>query len=267
MKTKTHSLRLLTFALATIGALTAGRAGAQNVAPNPAPTIITSAPYTITTAGYYQLGANLSYNGTGAQNDAIITINANNVTLDLGGHFLSGPTGNTATQLFGVYANERAQVTVQNGTVSHCYIGVYLIGNGTATSNFNNARVQNLVLNRCYYEGVDVEYVTNADILNNRVTLIGGTTAFTNTSVWGVYTYGTGIRVSGNALSNLTGTGAGTSYGVEIDSSTNGSVGGFAYGNQITGASLGIVGSKYQGNLTDNVATPFTGGTDAGGNN
>ncbi len=264
MKTMPSARRLFTLA-AVLLAAAAGRAGAQTVSPNPAPTVITSAPYTITTAGYYQLGANLSYNGNGSANDAIITINANNVTLDLGGHFISGPTGGSnvaATTLLGIYANEKAQLTIQNGTVSHCYIGIQLTGNGTATSNFNNTRVQNMVVSRCLYEAIELDSVTNADVLNNRIALIGGSSAQAN--VWGVYTYGTGIRVSGNALSSLTAGTGGNSIGIEVDPSVSGGNGGFVYGNQITGANNAIVGGKYQQNLTDSVATPVSNGQDAG---
>ena len=266
MKTTPSARCLLILALATATALSAGSSSAQTVSPNPAPTIITSAPYTISAAGYYQLGANLSYAGNGSANDAIITVAASNVTLDLAGHYLSGPTSGSnvaASTLYGIYASERAQLTIQNGTVSHCYVGILLTGNGTATSNFNNARVQNMVISRCLYEGIELENVTNADILNNRFALIGGSS--TQTSVWGVYSYGTGIRVSGNALSSLTAGTGGNSIGIEIDPSVSGgSLGGFVYGNQITGANNAIVGGKYQQNLTDGCATPVSNGQDAG---
>ena len=98
--TKT-TLRSCLFALVASLAATVDTS-AQTVSPVPAPTIITTAPYTITTSGYYQLGANLSYAGNGGNNDAIITVSASNVTLDFAGHYISGPTTNAATKLYGI---------------------------------------------------------------------------------------------------------------------------------------------------------------------
>ena len=71
----------------------------QSVSPVLALTIITTAPYTNSAPGWYQLGANLTYNGSGATNDAIITINAGNVTLDFAGHYITGPINTPATGL------------------------------------------------------------------------------------------------------------------------------------------------------------------------
>ena len=71
----------------------------------PAPTIINSVPYTISASGYYQLGANFQVTNTSGN---IITIAVSNVTLDFGGHFISGPTNAVGTStLFGVNANTR----------------------------------------------------------------------------------------------------------------------------------------------------------------
>ncbi len=57
-----HLHRILALALTLAAAALHGvpAAHAQSVSPVPAPTIITSAPYTITAAGCYQLGANLT---------------------------------------------------------------------------------------------------------------------------------------------------------------------------------------------------------------
>jgi hypothetical protein len=56
-------------------------------------TKITSVPYIITQPGFYYLGGNLSYNATGNA----ITVNANDVTIDLMGCTLSCTTGSGIT--------------------------------------------------------------------------------------------------------------------------------------------------------------------------
>lgn len=49
-------------------------------------TKITSVPYTISSPGFYYLGSNLTYSGTGSA----ISVDAENVTLDLMGFSLTG---------------------------------------------------------------------------------------------------------------------------------------------------------------------------------
>jgi hypothetical protein len=75
----------------------------------PVGTKITSVPYTISTPGFYFFVNNLTYTGT----DNAITINADNVTLDLMGFTLTGP-GNYG----GIYMNGRTNVEIRNGTVT-----------------------------------------------------------------------------------------------------------------------------------------------------
>ena len=257
--------RLLAAVLATVLALAAVPiARAQVVTPNPAPTIITTAPYTITKPGFYQLGANLTYAGNGSANDAIITVAISNVTLDFAGHYISGPSTNSATQLYGVYANEAGNLNIQNGTIAFCYIGALFTGNGTATSLNINQRVTNMLISYCYYEGLDLENVRNSDLANNRISLIGGQIAG---DTWGIFAMGSGIRIFGNVVVSISAIGGAGSLGIEVDPpASGGGLGGFVFNNQISNCDYGITGSKYQQNLTDNVTVPFSGGTDAGSN-
>jgi hypothetical protein len=79
--------------LALVGAvlLSAGPAWAQDefyvIAGGGVGTRITSLPYTITSPGFYYLTSNLSYSGSSNG----ITVNSNDVTLDLMGFSISGP--------------------------------------------------------------------------------------------------------------------------------------------------------------------------------
>ena len=280
------------FCLALAAILAAAPAHAQEVAPVPAPTIIKSAPYTITTPGYYQLGANLSYAGNSSiANDAIITVAVSNVTLDFGGHFISGPATNTATTLFGVYCNERGNINIINGTISHCWIGIELFGNGSATSLNYNQRVNNMLVTHCYAVGIDLTYANNSHVTNCNVSDIGGTTApvYNSLDYSGIavgigfeYGGGKGSYADNNTISNITAgvnsgygifcfsasatgntidtvTGSGAAYGIQYPI--------FALGNKISNATTGIANAtKYKDNLTSNCPSPFSGGTAVGTN-
>jgi hypothetical protein len=79
---------------------------------------ITSLPYTISAPGAYYLGGNLTYAG---DSDGI-TVNADNVTLDLMG-FTLAYTG-TGTLKFGIYMHNRKNVEIRNGTVRGWHSGI-----------------------------------------------------------------------------------------------------------------------------------------------
>jgi hypothetical protein len=88
-------------------------------------TSINSLPYTVTAPGYYYLTRNLTYNGGTA-----ITVDADNVTLDLMGFCLTGP--GTSNSFFGILIKEsRHKVEVRNGTVSGWGLGILQDPEGT----------------------------------------------------------------------------------------------------------------------------------------
>ena len=82
-------------------------------------TKITSVPYTIFTPGFYYLDRNLVYSGNGNA----ITIEADNVTLDLMGYSLNytGP----ANEPNGIYMLGRKNVEIRNGSISGFWTGIY----------------------------------------------------------------------------------------------------------------------------------------------
>jgi hypothetical protein len=93
-------------------------------------TKITSLPHTIYTPGYYYFTGNLSHGGS-----AGITINADNVTLDLMGFALIGPANNSD---FGIVWGTQKNIEVRNGTVTGWSIGVK--GDGGAHHRLINLR-------------------------------------------------------------------------------------------------------------------------------
>lgn len=77
-------------------------------------TAITSLPYTISSSGVYCLTGNLS---TAISSGNAITIDTNNVTIDLNGWRLGGLAAGDSTATNGIYATQRKNITIRNGTI------------------------------------------------------------------------------------------------------------------------------------------------------
>jgi hypothetical protein len=102
-------------------------------------TKIASVPYAISAPGFYYLGGNLTYSGTGSA----ISVNADNVTLDLMGFSLTG-AGKTVSNC-GINPNVNQtpsnNMEVRNGTVNGFGSGIVGAGNNIRVSRiraFNN---------------------------------------------------------------------------------------------------------------------------------
>jgi hypothetical protein len=90
-----------------------------------AQTTITSVPYTIAAQGRYILANDLTYS---AANGNAITVNTDNVTIDLNGYILDTVTPNSGAT--GIFASDRANVQVRNGAIAGFRYGVYFPGFG-----------------------------------------------------------------------------------------------------------------------------------------
>jgi hypothetical protein len=93
-------------------------------------TAITSVPYTISVPGIYCLTGNLE---TAMTEGHAITINVNNVVIDLNGRKLGGGAAGAGTSAYGIYASGRENITIKNGTIRGFKAGVYLFGDFTTS--------------------------------------------------------------------------------------------------------------------------------------
>ena len=234
-----------------------------------AQTVINSLPYTISTPGDYVLGGNLAYNGNGTSDGttAAITFAVGNVTLDFAGHFISGLGAGSGTTATGLYGLNRANITVQNGTVVGFQRGIFFEGVvGSGGNNTGNV-VTNVRLPSNTFLGVQFNYPTTCRVEGCQVNKVGGTIGNgANSSTFGIYAFGGSVMIRNNQVSSVTPVGAGTSYGIYCSSSATH----FVVGNQVDTCGVGVfmsAGGKRQDNLTANCTTAFSGGTDAGGNN
>ena len=157
-------------------------------APGRVGTQITSLPYTISSAGFYYLAKDLSVTGGG------ITVEADNVTIDLMGFCITGAGVGTAGHGIEL-AGTRANVEIRNGSITNFGgAGVY------APSTSNNIRVLGLRVNNSAY-GINLNG-KNDSVLNCSV--------FANAQT-GIHVKN-GSLVKGNHVYNNGGNGIGTDW-------------------------------------------------------
>ena len=240
-------------------------------------TPVTSLPAIITTQGLYCLTGNLA---TSQYSGAAVTINANNVTLDLNGWKLGGQGAGTGTTAYGIYS-DAVNVTVKNGIVRGFRNGIWLNGRG--------ATVQSITADQNTVGGIVVSGVGSV-VQGNQVVDTGGSTTATNVPAVGIEADSGGSTVSNNVVAGLTATGNGNEYGI-YNSGANSTVrdnvvsdtakptgGGASYGifqsqsiavnNTVSNFAIGINnnGGIYAHNTAYNCTTAYSGGTAGTGN-
>jgi hypothetical protein len=129
-------------------------------------------PYTISTANSYVcITNNISKNI--AAGKKLITINADNVTLDLQGNELKNATvsaplnNNSSTNTIGVYASgPRKNITVKNGRINGFNGGLFIEDTGTGFAT--NSLVESLNVVNYTWDGIRVD--GSGSIRNNQIT-------------------------------------------------------------------------------------------------
>jgi hypothetical protein len=164
---------------------------------------ITALPATIDTQGIYCLVGNLS---TAITSGTAITINANNVTLDLNGWKVGGQAAGMGTQTWGIFSSAN-NITVRNGIVRGFSIGVYLTGRG--------ALIEDLMIDQNTVSGIN-SHGNAAVIRRNRVVDTGGSTSGSDVTVHGITVYGPDSLVDNNHVSGLTATGDGLEWAIIV---------------------------------------------------
>lgn len=225
--------------------------------------VIDVVPITISAPGVYCLKANKNTNITSGN---AITINANNVVLDLNGFRLNGSASGKSVLTNGIFSQNLSNITIKNGTIEGYGVGIFLAaGLPSAAKGYV---VEEIRAFGNFFLGMEVQGL-GAIIRNNHVLVTGGSTAFgPNLSPAGIVASGIAPRVLNNDVVRVTKLGGGTATGITFAGFAS-SVDGLAVNNRITEADVGIffaISGKFRDNLTTDVATPFVGGTDAGNN-
>ena len=232
------------------------------VAPAQAETVnctaITALPAIITVQGVYCFIGDLA---TAMTEGSAIDIQTNNVVLDLNGFKLGGLAAGRGTRATGIFADNRQNVTIKNGTVRGFNGGISLTAGLSQGHVIENIRADQNTAVGISALGADVI------VRNNQVVATGGSTLQDAAAVGIVVGFGKGPRVLNNEVINTVKQG-GTGQGIVFEFCDEG----LAVNNRITGADIGIsyvfATGKYHDNLTFDIPMPFFGnGTDAGNNN
>jgi hypothetical protein len=249
---------VVTFVIATVVLVSNGSA-----TPLKAETInctaVIALPAVINAPGIYCFTNSLT---TSITSDAAITIDSNNVVLDLNGFSLSG-SGGLATTAMGILAFDRRNITIKNGTVFGFMRGISLLDNGASQGHI----VEDIRADHNTIMAIGVDGLGTL-IRNNLVFATGGGTCCgPGIDAVGIRAGGSGARVINNDVIDTTSPGDVASRGIQFSSSV---VGGLAVNNRITNADISIefddaATGKYRDNLTVGRGG-FLGGTDAGNN-
>jgi len=226
-------------------------------------TAITTLPYTIATQGIYCLTGDLSTSITAGN---AITIDTNNVVIDLNGHKLGGLSAGTGTNAVGISAFQRQNITVKNGTIRGFYLGINITDNTPYTTSQGHV-IEDVRADQNTGTGIAL-YGRGVLVRHCQVVATGGSTSHgPNTGAVGIQVVGPGARVVDSDVAAVIKQGTGTAWAILLGPNSPDAM---IVGNRLTQADVGIQitsTGKYRDNLTSSVATPFTGGTDAGRNN
>lgn len=199
--------------------------------------VIKSVPTVISKQGIYCLKRNFTTKITSGH---AIEIKANNVTIDLNGFKLSGKNGNL-TSANGVYALQRREITLRNGTINGFRNAVYLRDYTPHTTSKNHL-IENLRVQNSTVSGLQV-FGKGSVIRGNQIVSIGrsGTCG-----AFGINIAGPSTRVLGNDVSEAR-SGSCVAAGIHLTYAD----GGMVRDNRVNGVSSGNATGSY-GILVEN---------------
>jgi hypothetical protein len=231
-------------------------------------TPIQAVPYVISRPGKYCLVKNLT---TTLSSGAAIRIEADHVTLDLGGFSLTRTAGPAPAAANGIEATGHDAVTVRNGTVDGFLRGVTLAG-----MDKKGALVEQMRILNAYYEGIRVE-ATGGIIRQNQIVRVANTpevaaAASLNGVALGMGIYGANNRVLDNSIADVYGIAGppeSESYGINLNACDDCVVSGNKISNSVERTSYGIQGgwsqrTIVQANQIINMAVGITAYTPGG---
>jgi hypothetical protein len=192
---------------------------------------ISTLPAVISTSGTWCMDKNLS---TSITSGVSITVNANDVTIDCNEFTMDDLGGGAGTLAYGIYANNRTNITVRRCAVRGYYYGVVLAGGTGHLAEDNHFDANTYVglridgnrstarRNRVDDTGgstavaAALGIVTNAsvDVLVNTVTQVTAR-AGGNGNAYGIFTTAnTTASVNGNRVRTILGDGTGVAFGI-----------------------------------------------------
>ena len=249
-------------ALLALALLGAASAGAETTQCTDVASLAAGPPYVITAQGVYCLNADVVFS---AVSGAAITVDSNNVVLDLNGHKIGGGGAGGGTAAMGILVNNHGNVIVKNGLVRGFNSGiVYQPGsanNGNIVEDI--LAVANTVFG-IYFGGPG----TNNTVRNCIIGATGGSSVYPGYSA-GIYVVSTMSYVTHCTVTNTFVTDLGTGrFGIYLND-------GRAVNNQIigdggsSGANIGLqlVSGIYKDNIVSGCTTPYSGGIAVGTTN
>ena len=234
---------------------------------------VTAFPANLVAPGVYCLS--YKYIDFPLMSGVLIKISADNVVLDLNGATLDGTPKRNGAFSWGIQSFGHSNITVRNGTIRGFNYGISLSAPlgyvNTSVRPSHSLLVENVRLIENRTAGMEVIGYDSV-IRGNYVAHTGGSPdPRLSGNAWGIIAAGDGLRLIDN---DVTHTHVNTAHSGGVTTAIFLSGGGDAavVSNRISEADFGIYSGglnwgKYRDNVTVNVTTPFTGGTDAGNNN
>jgi hypothetical protein len=166
---------------------------------------ISSVPFTISGPGVYCLTQKITSN---LASGAAITINANNVVLDLNGYAIGNLGAGPSTSAVGVISVDRQNIVVKDGVLRGFWGGVTLVNGttvGLTTAASSGHTVEGITTDTCYLTGISVQgpfaLVRKNKVMNTIGSSVSTVTGLVNASV-GIDVAGADAEVSENTVIN-----------------------------------------------------------------